>query len=165
MKPMSPPIPPPLLLNQLEQNVATSLVIEREPMKGSLPTVFPTSRGIHKITFGVVFACQNGCLCVLSTHCPPSLNIFKKVQTQQVGKVSRRYKSLLVPSDNLLLGKRLTSSTSICMSVSQLESYASRVFATAFVLLSTRNFFGHPPRTIVNGCFIFTKQSTVFPVC
>ena len=70
---------PSLLLNQLEQNVATSLVIEREPTKGSLPTIFPTSRGIQKITFGAVFACQNGCLCVLSTQCPFVLNTFNQV--------------------------------------------------------------------------------------
>ena len=158
-------MPPPLLLDQRNQIAATSLLTEREPAKGSLTTIFSTSRCFRQITSGAVSACQNACLCVLSTHCPLVLNTSNHVKTQPVSKVSRRCRSVLVPSDNLLPGKWLICSTSICMWVSQLESYAQKFVASAFVLLSVRNSFGHPQPKIVNGCFIFTKQPTDFLVC
>ena len=90
---------------------------------------------------------------------PPVLNTFNHLETQPVGKVSRRYRSVLVPSDNLLMGKRMTSSTSICMWVSQLESYSSKIFATSFVLLSVRNSFGHPPPKIVKNSQRFFRYA------
>ncbi|XP_047961640.1 uncharacterized protein LOC125206429 [Salvia hispanica] len=143
---MSPPIPPPLLLDQLE--AATSIVIGREPTKGSLPTIFPTSRDFQKITFGVVFACQNGCLCVLSNTLSARVEYFQSGVDATGRQSLSALQKCLVPSDNLLLFDEylhVGESTGILCLI---------IFATAFVLLSARNSFGHPPPKIVNAPMI-----------